>query len=79
MPPSANVSAAFTAVAALAGALLGVGRSRDSSSGWAAMDVNMDDPVEVALASRVQQPEMANKADSTALAYVGPWNAFVRW
>ena len=40
------------------------------------MDVNLDDPVEVVVAARVQQSAMAHVADSTALAYVGPWNAF---
>ena len=43
----------FKAVVAPVGASLGTGRSRVSASGWAAMDVNLDDPVEVALAARV--------------------------
>jgi len=49
------------------------------NSGWAGKDINMDDPVEFALASRLQMPALAHVAGSTSRAYVGPWNAFVSW
>ena len=45
----------FKAVVAHVGASLGTCRSRVSASGWAAMDVKLDDPVEVALVARVQE------------------------
>ncbi len=37
------------------------------------------DPVEVALAARVQHSAMAHVAGSTSKGYVGPWNMFVKW
>ena len=49
------------------------------NTGWAGKDVNIDDPVEVALAERLQLPALAHVAASTSRAYVGPWNAFVLW
>jgi hypothetical protein len=49
------------------------------NSGWAGKDINMDDPVELALAGRLQMSALAHVAGSTSRAYVGPWNAFVSW
>jgi hypothetical protein len=49
------------------------------NTGWAGKDVNIDDPVEVALAGRLQLLALAHVAGSTSRAYVGPWNAFVLW
>ncbi len=46
-------------------------------SGWAGKDIDMDDPVELALAGRLQMSALAHVAGSTYRAYVGPWNAFV--
>ena len=46
---------------------------------WSSLSINHDDPVEVHLAARLQQSALAHVADSTAHAYVSPWNAFVRW
>ncbi len=43
------------------------------------MDVNLADPVGVALAARVHLASMAYVANSTSEAYVGPWNAYVKW
>ncbi len=45
-------------------------------SGWSQKDINKDDPIEVALASRLQNSALAHVAASTSKAYVGPWNAF---
>jgi hypothetical protein len=50
---SPRETAAFKAVVKLAGATLGIGKNRVTSSGWASLDVNRDDPVEVALAARL--------------------------
>ena len=48
-------------------------------SGWSQKDINTNDPIEVALASRLQNSALAQVADSTSKAYVGPWNTFVLW
>ncbi len=74
--PSGTV--AFKKVVALAQAILG----KDSIelpllSGWSQKDINTNDPIEVALASRLQNSALAHVAASTSKAYVGPWNAFV--
>jgi len=71
--------AAFKAVVKPAGAILGIGKNRVTSSGWASLDVNRDDPVEVALAARLQHSAMAHVAGSTSKEYVKPWNKFVIW
>jgi hypothetical protein len=47
--------------------------------GWANKDINIKDPFEVELASRLQLSALAHVAGSTSRAYVGPWNAFVLW
>jgi len=39
-------------------------------------DVNIDDPVEEALAGRLQMSALAHAAWSTSRAYIGPLNAF---
>ncbi len=49
------------------------------NTGWAGKDINIDDPVEVALAGRLQMPALTHVAGSTSRAYDGPWNAFVLW
>jgi hypothetical protein len=43
----------FKAVVRLAGAILGISRRSFTSLGWAFLDVNREDPVEVALAARL--------------------------
>ncbi len=53
--------------------------SLPTNSGWAGKDINIDDPVELALAGRLQLSALAHVAGSTSRAYVGPWNAFVSW
>ena len=49
------------------------------NTGWAGKEVHIDDPVEVAMAGRLQISVLAHVAGSTSRAYVGPWNAFVLW
>jgi len=61
--------------ATLGGGALSIPRN----TGWASKDINVDDPVEVALAARLQMSALAHVAGSTSRAYVGPWNAFVLW
>ena len=76
---SPRETGAFKAVVTPAGAILGIGNNKVIFSGWSSMDINLADPVEVALAARVQQAAIDHVADSTSGAYVGPWNAFVKW
>ena len=59
-------------------AILGVGTSDVSpSSGWSTKNINLGDPIEVALAGELKISALAHVASSTSHAYVGPWNAFV--
>ena len=51
---SPRETVAFKAVVKPAGATLGIGKNRVTSSGWASLDINRDDPVEVDLAARLQ-------------------------
>ncbi len=46
------------------------------SSGWSAKNVNLDDPIEVVLAGKIQSNALALVTASTSHAYVGTWNAF---
>jgi hypothetical protein len=70
----------FKKVVALAQTILGAGINEiPPSSGWSTKDINVDDPIEVALASDLQNSPLAHVAASTSHAYVGPWNAFVIW
>ena len=40
-------------------------------------DINTNDPVEVALASRLQNSALAHVIHSTSKTYMSPWNAFI--
>ncbi len=61
-------------------AILGVGISDvQPSSGWSTKNINLDNPIEVALAGELQNSALAHVAALTSHAYVGPWNAFVLW
>jgi hypothetical protein len=61
-------------------AILGIGNLESpSSSGWSLKDINNNDPIEVALASKLQDCALAHVAASTYYTYVGPWTAFVLW
>ena len=59
---SPRETAAFKAVVKPAGATLGIGKNRVTSPGWASLDVNRDDPVEVALAARLHHSAIAHVA-----------------
>ena len=59
---SPRETVAFKAVVKPAGATLGIGKNRVISSGWASLDVNRDDPVEVALAARLHHSAIAHVA-----------------
>jgi len=75
---SLRETAAFKAVVRLDGAIIGIDMNSVTSSGWASLDVNRDDLVEVALAARLQHSSMAHVAGSTTKEYFGPWNKFVK-
>ena len=69
---SPRETVAFKAVVKPAGATLGIGKYRVTSSGWASLDVSRDDPVEVALAARLHHSAIAHVAGSTSKEYVKP-------
>ena len=70
----------FKKVIIPAQAILGVGINNvPPSSGWSSKNINLEDPIEVALAGELQSSALAHVATSTSNAYVGPWNAFVSW
>jgi len=76
--PSGTV--AFKKVVAPAQAILGKSSIEfPLLSGWSQKDININDPIEVALASRLQDSALAHVAASTSKAYVGPWNAYILW
>jgi hypothetical protein len=71
---------AFKRVVTPVRAIFGVGNLEvPPSSGWSLKDINNNDPIEVALASNLQDSALAHVAASTPQAYAGPWNAFVLW
>ena len=75
---SQSESAVFKKVAMPARATLGSGTlSLPINFGWAGKDINTNDPVELALAGRLQMSALAHVAGFTSRAYVGPWHAFV--
>ena len=77
---SQSAIVAFKKVVIPARATLGGGSlSLPTNTGWAGKDVNIDDPVEAALAGRLEISALAHVAGSTSRAYVGPWDAFVLW
>ena len=47
--------------------------------GWANKDININEPFEVELSSRLQLSTLAHVTGSASRAYVGPWNAFFIW
>ncbi len=75
--PSGTV--AFTEVVVHAGAARGTGSVRGRSSGWARLDVNREDPMELALAADLQQAALDHVAASTCKKYTSQWNLLVAW
>ena len=61
------------------GASSGTASKSGRASEWACLDVNRDDPVELALAADLQQAALEHVASSTCKAYTCQWNMFVRW
>ena len=59
---SLRETVAFKADVKPAGAIIGIGRNSVTSSGWAYLDVNRDDLVEVALVARLHYYVMAHVA-----------------
>ncbi len=62
-----------------AGATRGSISVRGRPSGWVRLDVNREDPVELALAADLQQAALGHVAASTCKKYTGQWNLFVAW
>ena len=54
-------------------------RSPPLNTGWTGTNVDIDDPVEIKVARRLQMSALAYVAGFISRAYVGPWNAFVLW
>jgi hypothetical protein len=75
--PSATV--ASRAGAERAGADRGIDSGWEPNSGWAALDVNRADPVEVELASDMQTSALSHVAGSTCRKYEGQFRMFVSW
>ena len=70
---------AFKAIVRHARAILSIGKSSITSSGWASLDIDRDDPVEVALAARVHYSATTHVVGIASKKYVGPWNKFMKW
>jgi len=62
-----------------AGAARGTDRVRGRGSGWARMDVNREDPVDMALAADLQRSALAQVAVSSCGKQTGQFNMFVTW
>jgi hypothetical protein len=60
---------------------VGAARGTDSGcgrgSGWARLDVNREDPVEMALAAGLQRSALAHVAESSCKTYTSRFNLFV--
>ena len=63
----------------LAGAIRGTASGGGGASGWAHLDVNREDPVEMALAADLQKSALAHVAESSCGKYTGQFNMFVAW
>ena len=67
----------FTEVVLPAGASLGTASGVGRDTGWARLDVNRSDPVELALAADLQRSALGHVAASSCKKYTGQWNMFV--
>ncbi len=61
------------------GAALGTDKGCGRVFGWARMDVNREDPVEMALVADLQRSTLAHVADSSCKTYTCQFNLFVEW
>jgi len=75
LPPATTV--AHVEVAQLAGAALGIDSGWDPESGWAGMDVNREDSVEVELAADLHVSALSHVAGSSCNTYAGLFKMFV--
>ena len=62
-----------------AGASRGIASGSGRGSGWARLDVNREDPAEMALAADLQKSALAHVAESSCGKYTGQFNMFVSW
>ena len=62
-----------------AGAALGTDRVYGRGSGWARLDENREDSVEMALTADLQRSALAQVAVSSCGKYTGQFNMFVAW
>jgi hypothetical protein len=69
----------FKEVVVPAGAARGTDRVRGRGSGWARLDVNREDPVEMALSADIQRSALAHVAVSWCGKYTSQFNMFVTW
>jgi hypothetical protein len=69
----------FTEVVVPVGAARGTAIERDGASRWFHLDVNREDPVEMALAADLQKSALAHVADFSCGKYTGQFNMFVVW
>jgi len=60
-----------------AGASIGTASKGGRASEWACLDVNRNDPVEIALAADLQKAALAHVAASSCKTYTRQWNMFV--
>ena len=74
---SPSATDASRADADLAGADRGIDSGWGPSSGWAALDVNRADPMEVELAADLQTSALSHVAGSTCKKYEGQFRMFV--
>ncbi len=62
-----------------AGAAFGTDSWCGRVSGWARVDVNRDDSVEMALAADLQRSALSHVADLSCKTYTSEFNLFVAW
>ncbi len=61
------------------GASSGTASKSGRASEWALLDVNRNDPVDMALAANLHQAALEHVAAKTCKTYTGRGNMFVRW
>jgi len=69
----------FAEVVMFAGASLGTVGECGWHSGWGRLDVNREDPVELALAADLQKAAISHVAGPSCKTYKGQWNLSAAW
>ncbi len=77
--PSSSETYVFSEVAMPAGATRGTDSGSGRGSGWARLDVNREDPVEMTLAADLQKSALSHVAESSCGKYTCQFNMFVTW